>query len=159
MLLSQVRQTARPHCTTGEHRDKRKKGYEGYHLCSVVGGRAFGRASTPATGQTRAGDTRHLQGDVFSAVLSDDVPAGLRAGVGAAMSEPLETTLIDMALSISAAGGPIHAVKKQIYHSHGVDWALLLTLAEVLRINAATLALTAEQQIEQQAVQTSLGLS
>ena len=128
-------------------------------MCSVVGGRAFGRASTPATGQTRAGDTRHLQGDVFGAVLSDDVPAGLRAGVGAAMSEPLETTLIDMALSISAAGGPIHAVKKQIYHSHGVDWALLLTLAEVLRINAATLALTAEQQIEQQAVQTSLGLS
>lgn len=60
-----------------------------------------------------------------------------------------ETELIDMALSISAAGGAIaDAVKKQIYHSHGVDWALLLTLAEVLRINAATLALTAEHQIE-----------
>lgn len=80
------------------------------------------------------------------------------------MSESPEATLIDMALSISAAGGAIaDAVKKSVFHAHGVDWALLLTLAEVLRINAATLALTAEQQIEQQieqqAVQASLGLS
>lgn len=67
-----------------------------------------------------------------------------------------DADLVDMALSISAAGGAIaDAVKKQVYHAHGVDWALLLTLAEVLRINAATLALTAEREIEQQAVQAA----
>ena len=71
-----------------------------------------------------------------------------------------EVELIEMALSISAAGGAVaDAVKKQVYHAHGVDWTTLLTLAEVLRINAATLALTAEQEIEQQAVQGSLGIT
>ena len=60
-----------------------------------------------------------------------------------------DADLIDMALSIGAAGGAVaDAVKKGIYHGHGIDWPLLLTLAEVLRINAATLALTAEHQIE-----------
>lgn len=38
------------------------------------------------------------------------------------------------------------------------DRALLLTLAEVLRINAATLALAAEQEIEQQGAQGSLDI-
>lgn len=71
-----------------------------------------------------------------------------------------ERELVEMALSISAAGGAIaDAVKKQVYHTHGIDWPLLLTLAEVLRINAAALALLAEREIEQQAVQASLGLS
>ena len=63
-----------------------------------------------------------------------------------------EVELIEMALSISAAGGAVaDAVKKQVYHAHGVDWTTLLTLAEVLRINAATLALLAEQQIDRAA--------
>ena len=71
-----------------------------------------------------------------------------------------DADLVDMALSISAAGGAIaDAVKKQVYHGHGVDWPLLLTLAEVVRINAATLAMTAEQQIEQQAAQGNLGIA
>lgn len=70
-----------------------------------------------------------------------------------------EIDVIELALSISAGGGAIaDAVKKQVYHAHGVDWPLLLTLAEVLRINAATLALTAEREIEQQAVQAGLGI-
>ena len=60
-----------------------------------------------------------------------------------------ETELIDMALAVSAASGSVaDAVKKAIFHNHGIDWPLLLTLAEVLRVNAATLALLAEQQIE-----------
>ncbi len=57
-----------------------------------------------------------------------------------------------MALAISAAGGAVaDAVKKQVFHAHGVDWPLLLTLAEVLRMNAAALALLTEQQIERDA--------
>lgn len=71
-----------------------------------------------------------------------------------------EHELVDIALSISAAGGAIaDAVKKQVYHAHGIDWPQLLTLAEVLRINAAALALLAEREIEQQAAQANLGLS
>lgn len=71
-----------------------------------------------------------------------------------------EVELIEMALSISAAGGAVaDAVKKQVYHAHGVDWPQLLTLAEVVRINAATLALAAEQEIEQQGAQGSLGIT
>lgn len=63
-----------------------------------------------------------------------------------------DADLVDMALSISAAGGAVaDAVKKQVYHAHGVDWPQLLTLAEVVRINAATLAMTAEQQIDRAA--------
>lgn len=125
MLLSQVRQTARPHCTTGEHRDKRKRCYEGYHLCSVVGGRAFGRAAAPAAGETRAGDARHLPRDVQRHVLPDDVAARVRSKLGAAMNQEVE--LIEMALSISAAGGAV--------------------------------ALAAEQEIEQQGAQGSLGIT
>ncbi len=71
-----------------------------------------------------------------------------------------DADLVDMALSISAAGGAIaDAVKKQVFHGHGVDWPQLLTLAEVLRINAATLALAAEQEIEQQGAQGNLGIA
>ena len=63
-----------------------------------------------------------------------------------------DADLVDMALSISAAGGAIaDAVKKAIFHGHGVDWPQLLTLAEVVRINTATLALLAEQQIDRAA--------
>ena len=70
-----------------------------------------------------------------------------------------ETELIDMALAVSAASGAVaDAVKKAVFHAHGVDWPLLLTLAEVLRVNAATLAMTAEQQIEQRAAQGSLDI-
>lgn len=62
-----------------------------------------------------------------------------------------DADLVDMALAISAAGGAIaDAVKKQVYHGHGIDWALLLTLAEVVRINVAALAMTAEREIEHQ---------
>lgn len=71
----------------------------------------------------------------------------------------IEFELVNIALALSASSGAIaDTVKKQIYHNHGVDWALLLTLAEVLRINAVTLVKLAESQIEQQAAQTSLGL-
>lgn len=53
-----------------------------------------------------------------------------------------ETELIDMALAVSAASGSVaDAVKKAIFHNHGIDWPLLLTLAEVLRVNAAVLGL------------------
>lgn len=65
-----------------------------------------------------------------------------------------ETELIDMALAVSAASGAVaDAVKKAIFHGHGIDWPLLLTLSEVLRVNAATLALLAEREIERGQVQ------
>ena len=71
-----------------------------------------------------------------------------------------DSDLVDMALSISAAGGAVaDAVKKGIFHGHGVDWQLVLMLAEAVRLNAATLALVAEQQIEQQAAQGNLGIA
>lgn len=60
-----------------------------------------------------------------------------------------EQALIAATLAISAAGGAIaDAVKKQVFHAHGVDWRTLAILAEALRIEAATLALLAEQQID-----------
>lgn len=62
-----------------------------------------------------------------------------------------ETALITSALAVSAAGGAVaDAVKKQVFHAHGVDWHLLATLAEALRIEAGTLALLAKQQIDAQ---------
>lgn len=62
-----------------------------------------------------------------------------------------ETALITSALAVSAAGGAVaDAVKKQIFHAHGIDWRLLATLAEALRIEAGTLARMAEQQIDAQ---------
>lgn len=69
-----------------------------------------------------------------------------------------ETALITSALAVSAAGGAVaDAVKKQVFHAHGVDWHLLATLAEALRIEAATLALLAEMQIEQGLSNVTLG--
>jgi hypothetical protein len=69
-------------------------------------------------------------------------------------------SLLDVALSLSAGSGAVaDSVKKALFHNHGVDWPLLLTLAEVVRVNAETLALLAEREIEQQAVQASLGLA
>lgn len=60
-----------------------------------------------------------------------------------------ELTLITVALSVSAAGGAVaDAVKKQVFHAHGVDWHLLATLAEALRIEAGNLALLAEREID-----------
>lgn len=69
-----------------------------------------------------------------------------------------ETALITAALAVSAASGAVaDAVKKQIFHAHGIDWRLLVTLAEALRIEAealrieaATLALLAEREINGQ---------
>lgn len=71
-----------------------------------------------------------------------------------------EAELVDLALSISAAGGAVaDAIKKAVYHGHNLDWAMLMTLAEELRLNADTLALAAEHQIDLASAQASLGLS
>ena len=65
--------------------------------------------------------------------------------------------LVNMALDVSAAGGAVaDAVKKQVFHGHGVDWRQLAALAESLRVNAEALALVAERQIE---LQVDLGIS
>ena len=59
--------------------------------------------------------------------------------------------LVNTALAVSAAGGAVaDAVKKQVFHGHGVDWRQLAALAESLRVNAEALALVAERQIELQ---------
>ena len=79
-----------------------------------------------------------------------------------------EVDLSDIVMALYAAGGRIAGVVSD--HIHGVqsiDWPLVLTLAEIVRVNAATLALLAEREIEQtsassvepQAAQASLGLA
>lgn len=71
-----------------------------------------------------------------------------------------DTDLNEIVLALYAAGGQIAGmVSGQTHHARPIDWPAVLTLAERIRLNAATLALTAEQEIEQQAVQASLGLS
>ena len=60
-----------------------------------------------------------------------------------------DVDLSEIVMALYAAGGQIAgAVSGKVHHARLIDWPLVLTLAEVLRINAATLALTAEHQIE-----------
>ena len=125
-------------------------------MCSVVGVGA-GAAAALTAGKTRAGHACHLPRDVQHAVLPDDVPARVRADLGAAMTSDVDLSEIVMALY--AAGGQIAGmVSGKVHHAQPIDWPRVLTLAEVVRVNAATLALLAEREIEQQAVQASLGL-
>lgn len=79
-----------------------------------------------------------------------------------------DVDLSEIVMALYAAGGQIAgAVSGKVHHARPVDWPLILTLAEIVRVNAATLALLAEREIEQtsassvepQAVQASLGLS
>lgn len=70
-----------------------------------------------------------------------------------------DVDLSDIVMALYAAGGRIAGVvSDHIHHVQPADWPLVLTLAEIVRVNAATLALLAEREIEQQAVQASLGL-
>ena len=71
-----------------------------------------------------------------------------------------DVDLSDIVMALYAAGGQIAGVVSD--HIHGVqpiDWPLVLTLAEIVRVNAATLALLAEREIEQQDARASLGLA
>lgn len=71
-----------------------------------------------------------------------------------------DTDLNEIVMALFAAGGQIAGmVSGKVHQAQPAGWPRVLTLAEVVRVNAATLALTAEQQIEQQAVQASLELS
>lgn len=67
------------------------------------------------------------------------------------MTESPETTMMDLALGTAATGGLLaDAVKKGIFHGHGVDWRLVLLLAESLRLHAGSWALLAERELGQQ---------
>ncbi len=90
-------------------------------------------------------------------VLPDGPPRALRVESVAAMTD---IDLNEIVMALHAAGGQIAgAVSGKVHHAQPIDWPLVLTLAEVVRINAAILALTAEREIEQRAIQASLGLS
>ena len=122
-------------------------------MCSVVGVGA-GAVAAPTAGKTRTRHACHLPRDVQHAVLPDHVPARVRLASVAAMKN---ADLVNTALDVSAAGGAVaDAVKKQVFHGHGVDWRQLAALAESLRVNAEALALVAERQIE---LQVNLGIS
>lgn len=71
-----------------------------------------------------------------------------------------DVDLSEIVMALYTAGGEIAGtVSGHIHHAQPIDWPLVLTLAEIVRVNAATLALLAEREIEQQAVQASLGLA
>lgn len=60
-----------------------------------------------------------------------------------------ESELLNMTLAIAGDAGAIaDAVKKAIFHGHGIDWRVLSTLTTALSTNTATLALLAERQAQ-----------
>jgi hypothetical protein len=73
-------------------------------------------------------------------------------------TENAQIALLSIVLGISASSGAVaDAVKKGIFHGHGVDWRQLATLAEAVRVNAAMLALLAEREADEGLSSVTLG--
>lgn len=69
-----------------------------------------------------------------------------------------EEELLSIVLGISASSGAVaDAVKKGIFHGHGIDWWDIMTKADAVRVDASRLALMAERQLDNSLSNVTLG--